>query len=468
MCCGGIIYVKILTRWIWSATATIQVSRDISEMGCGLPKLKRSEDNSPGKIYSTLKRPQVETKVGVAYTYHFLDFVLGKEGATGLCLSSLRELPIQLQDLYQQGFVLAAVHPFIYPCGLEHTCIQYQLYRAVLIRHSDTSEKTQSSCESSHLEIDLCLPADQSPNAGLIQGYVKKIQDAAEQGIMFVGFVQQPGAVSARGKGDPEEMSLSLHSSPSSLPGTETDTNQSPISPEGLELQDCGADIGTEDKPPICVGEEVHLGKVETQTVNPGSPDGAGAADSEDGESGLSDPSSSAEQPDPHLLATDNNSSLQNNNKAKTPEQRDTSLSFSKKGMEVFALFNQPGVHQGLLKYYTIKVPLRVQHADGGVNGLEANWLDHMTQHFNSGASLVDGYFHLESENDLTTKSVESVFIFQEGQEGDKAYDAIVVEQWTLINGIEVKTDYIPLLQSLAVYGWKLTCVLSTPIVKTN
>ncbi|KAI4810773.1 hypothetical protein KUCAC02_013704 [Chaenocephalus aceratus] len=38
-----------------------------------------SEENSPGKIYSTLKRPQVETKVGVAYTYRYLDFLIGKD-----------------------------------------------------------------------------------------------------------------------------------------------------------------------------------------------------------------------------------------------------------------------------------------------------------------------------------------------------------------------------------------------------
>ncbi|MEQ2240132.1 hypothetical protein ILYODFUR_011714 [Ilyodon furcidens] len=53
-------------------------------MGCGLRKMKpASEENSPGKIYSTLKRPQVETKVGVAYTYRYLDFLIGKDG--GLC-----------------------------------------------------------------------------------------------------------------------------------------------------------------------------------------------------------------------------------------------------------------------------------------------------------------------------------------------------------------------------------------------
>ncbi|NXG69380.1 RFTN1 protein, partial [Baryphthengus martii] len=33
---------------------------------------------------------------------------------------------------------------------------------------------------------------------------------------------------------------------------------------------------------------------------------------------------------------------------------------------------------------------------------------------------------------------------------------------------VEVQTDYVPLLNSLGMYGWQLTCVLPTPIVKTN
>lgn len=57
------------------------------DMGCSLPKLRKAEEKrSPGNIYSTLRRPQVETKVGVAYTYHFLDFLLGKEGMTTVTL----------------------------------------------------------------------------------------------------------------------------------------------------------------------------------------------------------------------------------------------------------------------------------------------------------------------------------------------------------------------------------------------
>lgn len=72
-------------------------------------------------------------------------------------------------------------------------------------------------------------------------------------------------------------------------------------------------------------------------------------------------------------------------------------------GVELLALFNHPIDREGQLKYYTGKVPLRVQLRDEGVKGVEANWLDHMTQHFNNGASLVDGYFHLGNDNGKQT-----------------------------------------------------------------
>lgn len=45
-----------------------------AEMGCGLNKLEKRDDKRPGNIYSTLKRPQVETKIDVSYEYRFLEF----------------------------------------------------------------------------------------------------------------------------------------------------------------------------------------------------------------------------------------------------------------------------------------------------------------------------------------------------------------------------------------------------------
>uniref|UniRef100_A0A8B9WMQ6 Uncharacterized protein n=1 Tax=Bos mutus grunniens TaxID=30521 RepID=A0A8B9WMQ6_BOSMU len=45
-----------------------------AEMGCGLNKLEKRDDRRPGNIYSTLKRPQVETKIDVSHEYRFLEF----------------------------------------------------------------------------------------------------------------------------------------------------------------------------------------------------------------------------------------------------------------------------------------------------------------------------------------------------------------------------------------------------------
>ncbi|KAF3707585.1 Raftlin Raft-linking protein [Channa argus] len=205
------------------------------DMGCRLPKLRKAEDRqSPGKIYSTLRRPQVETKVGVAYTYHFLDFLLGKEEvpvSSVLCLSSVRELPVQVRELYAQGFVLVAVHPFVHPCGPRHAHIQRQLHRAVLVRETTSSEKSQLRWARHRLETDVCVAGHQAADPEMIQSYVKKVQDVAEQGVMFVGFLQQPGGVPYfLGNWDPEELS-SLHSSPSPIHRHPFSANTSPTDP---------------------------------------------------------------------------------------------------------------------------------------------------------------------------------------------------------------------------------------------
>lgn len=394
-------------------------------MGCGLRKLKPvSEDNSPGKIYSTLKRPQVETKVGTAYSYRYLDFLIGKDGGTStLRLSSVRELPGQLQDLYQQGFVLAALHPFIHPCGPESNSPQHQLYRAILVRLSDGVDRGQC-----RLQLEDCLSADQVPTPELVQGYVKKqIQDAADQGVLFVGFIQEPYGAPSRTR-EPHTPSLSLHSSPSSVLGSLC-SSSSPSDPSSPVRGN------TDDSTP-CLSEE------EQQRFVSGTEDSS-----------------------PSLC--------HNNNTAAGPQTKDRPQYRQRRpdGVELLALYNHPPVREVQVKYYTVKVPLKVQNSEDGVKGVEANWLDHMTQHFNNGASLVDGYFHLGDVNDLSPRTVESVFIFQEASEGEansQAYDAIVVEQWTVIDGLQVKADYVPLLQSLASFGWKLTCVLPTPVVRTN
>ncbi|XP_054478064.1 raftlin-like [Anoplopoma fimbria] len=453
-------------------------------MGCGLRKMKPlSEENSPGKIYSTLKRPQVETKVGVAYTYRYLDFLIGKDGGTStLRLSSVRELPGQLQELYQQGFVLASVHPFIHPCGPESNSPQHQLYRAILIRLNDGVERSQPVCPSYKLQLEECLSAEQVPTPELIQGYVKKqIQDAADQGVMFVGFVQEPYGAPCTRIRQPDTPSLSLHSSPSSVLGSLGSCSPSnPSSPKNQAAPGAQADAVDKDgnEEASCdAGEGASTGE-KNQSGNTGNHSGSGVEGSQGGVSPVASPTPEGDLEHSEELTeevTEEESPSHNNNKdnGRDAKERPRYRQRRGDGVELLALYNHPPVREGQMKYYTVKVPLRVQNCDEGVKGVEANWLDHMTQHFNNGASLVDGYFHLGNGNDMLPKSVESVFIFQEASEGEPnattpTYDAIVVEQWTVINGLQVKADYVPLLQSLATYGWRLTCVLPTPVIKTN
>ncbi|XP_067368028.1 raftlin-like isoform X2 [Channa argus] len=381
-------------------------------MGCGLRKMKpASEDNSPGKIYSTLKRPQVETKVGMAYTYRYLDFLIGKDGGTStLRLSSVRELPGQLQELYQQGFVLAAVHPFIHPCGPESNSPQHQLYRAILVRLNDGVERSQPVCPPYKLQLEECLSAEQVPTPELIQGYVKKqIQDAADQGVLFVGFVQEPYGAPCTRIREPDTPSLSLHSSPSSVLGSLGSCSPSnPSSPRnipgpGAEAKKANKD-DNEEGASCKTGDETS--REENQSVHTGNPSVSEVEDSQDKVSSVASPISDRD--------------LENSEELKEEDS-----------------------------------PCHNNNKDGGteIKGRQS--------------------YRVRRGDDLLPKSVESVFIFQEGIEGEPnvatpTYDAIVVEQWTVIDGLQVKADYIPLLQSLATYGWRLTCVLPTPVIKTN
>ncbi|KAF3839579.1 hypothetical protein F7725_018296 [Dissostichus mawsoni] len=252
--------------------------------------------------------------------------------------------------------------------------------------------------------------------------------------------------------------SLSLHSSPSSVLGSLGSCSPSnPSSPRNHAAPGAQADKeGNEEA--LCEDGEAATSGEKIQSENTGNHSGSGVEGSQGEVSSVASPVSEGDVEHSEELTEEESPPCHNNNKD---------------GVELLALYNHPPVREGQVKYYTIKVPLRVQNCDEGVKGVEANWLDHMTQHFNNGASLVDGYFHLGNTNDMLPKSVESVFIFQEACESDPnsttpTFDAIVVEQWTVINGLQVKADYVPLLQSLATYGWRLTCVLPTPVIKTN
>ena len=84
--------------------------------------------------------------------------------------------------------------------------------------------------------------------------------------------------------------------------------------------------------------------------------------------------------------------------------------------MQLFALYNHTGELNTSLRFYSLRVPLRVQKEAGLLTDVDAHWLDHMTQHFTSGAQLIDGYFHLGDDNGMFhsfSKELQLIDVFK-------------------------------------------------------
>lgn len=67
--------------------------------------------------------------------------------------------------------------------------------------------------------------------------------------------------------------------------------------------------------------------------------------------------------------------------------------------MQLFALYNHTEELNHSPRFYSLRVPLQVWKDAGLVTEVHTHWLDHMTQHFTSGAQLVDGFFHLGDQS---------------------------------------------------------------------
>ncbi|XP_059520028.1 raftlin [Myotis daubentonii] len=387
-------------------------------MGCGLNKLEKRDDKRPGNIYSTLKRPQVETKIDVSYEYRFLEFTTLSAAelprSSAVRLASLRDLPAQLLELYQQGFLLVALHPFVQPTHKQEKTPLEHIFRAILIKKTDRSQKSDLHNEGYVLELDCCSSLVHLTDQKIIPEFIEKVQEAASRGLKFVSVIPQ---------------------------------YRCPVNSAG-------------SSPPVGGGDK----------KNPGAPAGAdGSPEPNQGPGG--ETPITAKRPSLPLEEGDGADF------SKTLDGPDGDLSevpgepLSGK-MEIFALFNKPKRHQECRQYYTVTIPLRVSTNGQAVSGLDANWLEHMSDHFRKGGVLVNAIFYLGLVNDSLHSLTDGVFIFEAVSTEDSktvpGYDAIVVEQWTVLEGVEVQTDYVPLLNSLAAYGWQLTCVLPTPVVKTN
>ncbi|KAL2079858.1 hypothetical protein ACEWY4_023651 [Coilia grayii] len=396
-------------------------------MGCGLTKVGGSDDViSPGRIYSTVKKAQVHHQGGVAYTYHFLDFLLGKEdvGVSSLpCLSSVREIPVRIREWCGRGYDLAAVHPFVHLCNPDQPLVHSyspesvsmyrSLHRAVLIKEISSSVKTQQCC----LETDVCFYGNQLPSPEVLQNYMKKVHDQADKGVELMGLLLQPGGGPCFPRhGNAEDLS-SLHSSPSPT------HSQSELKQHQANQSEA---ISPSKSPPNMTWPEVSQNTHATHTHH-------------------------------------------NNNELLSRPKDYDQTAHTQNRVQLFALYKHTKNPIGSQRCYSVTVPLKLKWEAGLVTGVDAHWLDHMNQHFLSGASLIDGFLcQLEG---TAPSAVEGVFIFQappEDSQGSTPYDAIVVEQWTLIDGVAVKADYTPLLLSLAPFGWRLMCVLPTPLIRTN
>uniref|UniRef100_H9EXJ0 Raftlin n=1 Tax=Macaca mulatta TaxID=9544 RepID=H9EXJ0_MACMU len=416
-------------------------------MGCGLNKLEKRDEKRPGNIYSTLKRPQVETKIDVSYEYRFLEFTTLSAAelpaSSAVRLASLRDLPAQLLELYQQGFSLAALHPFVQPTHEREKTPLEHIFRAILIKKTDRSQKSDLHNEGYILELDCCSSLDHLTDQKLIPEFIKKIQEAASQGLKFVGVIPQyHSPVNSAGSSAPVSTANSTEDARDAKIARGDHASLENEKPGTGDM--CGALAGGNQSPEPSSGPRGEVPIAE----QPSSPSGEG---------------------DGGELSPRGVSKTLDGLESDPLEVHEEPLSGK---MEIFTLFNKPKSHQKCRQYYPVTIPLRVSKNGQTVNGLDANWLEHMSDHFRKGGVLVNAVFYLGTVNDSLHGLTDGVFIFEavstEDSKTIQGYDAIVVEQWTVLEGVEVQTDYVPLLNSLAAYGWQLTCVLPTPVVKTT
>ncbi|KAM4858257.1 raftlin [Urocitellus parryii] len=411
-------------------------------MGCGLNKFEKRDEKRPGNIYSTLKRPQVETKVDVAYEYRFLEFTTLSAAelprSSAVRLASLRDLPAQLLELYQQGFSLATLHPFVQPTHKQEKMPLEHIFRAILIKKTDRSQKTDLHNEGYILELDCCSSLDHLTDQKIIPEFIKKVQEAASRGLKFVGVIPQYHSLVNSAGGSP--LAPTTNSATDARAVKKAHGDHASLEDENPGAADvCVAPSGMDGSPEPGPGHTGDLPFIEEPSLSSGEFSPRGMSPILDGPDG--GPS-------------------------------DTHAGLLARKMEIFALFNKPKSHQKCRQYYPVTIPLRVSKNGQTVSSLDANWLEHMSDHFRKGGVLVNAVFHLGMANDSLHGLTDGVFIFEavstEDSKTIQGYDAIVVEQWTVLEGVEIQTDYVPLLNSLAAYGWQLTCVLPTPVVKTT
>ncbi|NXS60655.1 RFTN2 protein, partial [Brachypteracias leptosomus] len=389
-------------------------------MGCGLRKLEDPDDSSPGKIFSTLKRPQVETKTDSAYEYVLLDFTLeASSNPEVIQISSVLDIAPKVEEYYSKGYVVGAVHPVLLPIGRRRSFPASHMYRVVLSRVK-SSQKQAAPRGQRHprLLIEEWPLLCETLTTEVVKELLEKVNEAAKRGKKFVGFLTQPPP------------------HPPACNGTSTDG-------------------GTEQEPALGRRNRELRRKHSDENYRNRS---EGTLSGHSSESGVEE-----ELQGESSLLQDGDFQLGRESSPVRPRKGEDKL---------YTVFNVFADDSTCWSYHEGVLSMKVTRKGPVISTLEADWLELTTFYYKQGLSLVDSFVHWEtSKGDYLPKSLEGLFIYEEEGSGvpgshRKGNDAIVVEQWTVIEGCEIKTDYGPLLHTLAEFGWLLTCVLPTPIVR--
>ncbi|XP_029314285.1 raftlin-2 [Cottoperca gobio] len=343
-------------------------------MGCGLRKLEDPEDSSPGKIYSTLKRPQVETKAETVYEYVLLDFSLEGSRPTVQYVASLSELPQALQPYYTQGYVLTALHPIILSVGRTRSLPFSLLYRAIMARPRPSKQMASMCYSVPMLKVEEWPLPGESLTGDTVRALIDRVNSSARGA--FDSLAQSLQQVSGITNGRVHSPKRGCRSPPRTPPRTP---------PGDAELEE---------------------------------------------------------------------------------------NTYSLPVLEVLVFFHAwaPGcapLDSLACQYHQGALSMRVSRKGQVVSSLEADWLELTAAYYRKGWSLVDSFVYWDTpKGEPVPRSLEGLFVYEERSTAPPANDTIVVEQWTVIEGSSVKTDYGPLLHTLAEFGWLLTCVLPTPIIR--
>ncbi|PKU33960.1 raftlin [Limosa lapponica baueri] len=293
------------------------------------------------------------------------------------------------------------------------------------------SPKGDVHSEGYVLEVECCSYLNQLSDKKEIPDFIKKIQDAASQGMKFVGIIPQYHSQ--------KNCLVSTSLTPTSNNSVQSRDNKNVsnypedhASPDGEKIDGingCSTPAPSEESADQCATSREGWR-------------GEGQAAEELNLKSVKGNEEQFQQAKPSVReAADKPNGLAEN---ETPAQYLKPLTGK---TEIFALFNKPKTPQRCSQYYTVTIPMRISRNGQTVNSLEANWLEHMTDHFRKGGSLVNAIFSLGMVNDSLHGTMDGVFLFEDVAVEDsktmQSYDAIVVEQWTVLK-VQVLPSPLP------------------------